>query len=94
MLCAVLNHALSQDGLDCSDSTFQEFNAFKTAKRTTQAWLHLSEEGVTELDPQLPVLERAVRFDKDRVHSALKTEHCKTPCRSIGWKGHGPCAGN
>ena len=72
VLFAVLNHALSRDGLDCSDGTIQEFNAFKTAKCTMQVWQYLSDEGVTELDPQLPVLEWAVHFDKDSVHSALK----------------------
>ena len=68
VLFAVLNHGLRQDGIDCSEAALQDFSTFKTARRTMQVWHYL---GLTEMDPELPVLEWAVHFDKESVHGGL-----------------------
>ena len=69
VLFAVLNHGLRQDGIDCSEAALQHFSAFKTAKRTMPVWQYL---GLSEMDPDLPVLEWAVHFDKESVHAGLR----------------------
>ena len=93
VLFAVLNHGLRQDGIDCSEAALQDFSTFKTARKTMQVWQYLTDLGLTEMDPDLPVLEWAVHFDKESVHAGLRRAlqdalpvHCISGQNALRWK--------